>query len=663
MGIFGGGAPTQDQIAQMTAQAYAPRKAGIWDYIAGGLNGASPSQVDGIFARGNLQRLQTMQSMAAMQNWNNQFAMPGAQGQAPQGSPQVQGAPVDPSVSGAVNSLLSDPGTAASQGGVVPTQYTPQMGGPSSAPLTGAPGADGTLPGDSFNGPQGGAGAPVGGVVGGLLGGGAPSGAPGQGQAQGQAPRANADDPMTGAVNPLQGVQSPLPQATSLGASSGGSNAIAPSANAGGQGAPQGLNLDAFLPRQAPQAPAGASPTASIPGSVQTPRGTFVLDENGHFRPLADLAPRFAQAMALGIPGAKEQWAAVTAAADYDKPHYTYVNGVGMVDDRHGSVDPSIQSNEVAYGPGGVPYYKFANKLPSDQPTIGPNQQYRYDSQGHVIGTEAIPGAARAVGEVETAKADAQNISQARRTFSTRVINGVPQTKSNYDWSLIDGGTAETPAANLAGDQTDTVAGVNLLGTGQDGYVKASNQALQYDTALADSRRIPTGPGTKTWAGLGRIAQALHIATPDLARYSNDAAGLDAHLTGLTLPMAKELGANPSNHDAEIIQKANGSITTPQTVLQNGLATQAALSRKQAAYNQFLINYSGDDRKRSTIQKAWANSPDAKRSIFQDQAFQGLSLDGKPAVIQAQGIHNGKPISLGVYRPGTPYQQVFQWVN
>lgn len=377
MPMIGGGAPS----------AYTAQKPGFWDYLLYGLGGAPPSRVDNYFANQNLQRQAALQQLQATQNWNAQFqqgdaSAPQAQAAAPMASASLMPAaapqqapalPAGSSLFGDQSGLTqADPSTAA-------TLFGPSPGVGSYAPGGAAPSGLGGLAG----------------LLGGMGGGAGP-----------QAPQARADDPTAAAPVAIAGAPTnPLPDAPR--STDGGRGADAAQVEAGGMGsAPSPLIYQ----------------TPNVPGASQATGGrrpTMILDAQGHFRPMADLAPVFAQA-AQFVPGAKDQWAMLKDAADYDKPSYVVVPGVGLVDQRHGTVDRSVQSNEWRYDNNGVPYQAYSDKSPGYHPAIGTNQEYVYDARGNVIGTRAMLGATAAVGALEGAKAAGAALGAAPYTPDNR---------------------------------------------------------------------------------------------------------------------------------------------------------------------------------------------------------------------------------------------------
>lgn len=210
----------------------------------------------------------------------------------------------------------------------------------------------------------------------------------------------------------------------------------------------------------------------------------------------------------------------------------------------------------------------------------------------------------------------------------------------------------------IAAQTVDYSEGAKSVAAAGDAGIKARNTANQYTQAFNDASALDTNNLTNFKLGTAKILSSLGYQNPDLDKFTNTAEGYRQLTTQMVLPLAKELGSNPSNRDAKIIQDSMPGLKTPRQVAMVTFASQAALQNKEAARQEFFANYDGPQSK-SAMQRAWSQSEAAKRSVFQDPIFARLSIEGKPAVtIYPQPYKDGK--RYGVFRPNTPFEQIFE---
>ncbi len=106
----------------------------------------------------------------------------------------------------------------------------------------------------------------------------------------------------------------------------------------------------------------------------------------------------------------------------------------------------------------------------------------------------------------------------------------------------------------------------------------------------------------------------------------------------------------------EVVKAGMANISTPKDAASTLFATQAAIHDRNLAFANFASNWSGPPSEQA-MNRAFNASPAGQRSIFADQVFQNLQIDGKPATYVNPQPHNGHV--YGVFRPGTPYAQTF----
>jgi len=108
----------------------------------------------------------------------------------------------------------------------------------------------------------------------------------------------------------------------------------------------------------------------------------------------------------------------------------------------------------------------------------------------------------------------------------------------------------------------------------------------------------------------------------------------------------------------ELVQAATPSLKTPRDAAALTFATMAAVNAKNEAYARFVAGYQGPH-SQDALNKAWQASPQARASIFADPAFDGLTIDGRPAVyVNPKPYRDGHV--YGVFRPGTSFAQTFE---
>lgn len=210
----------------------------------------------------------------------------------------------------------------------------------------------------------------------------------------------------------------------------------------------------------------------------------------------------------------------------------------------------------------------------------------------------------------------------------------------------------------IKAQEVDFSNGAQTVASAGDARIKATNTAQQYTQAFNDASALNTNDLTSFKLGTAKILRSLGVQNPDLEQFTNTAEGYRMLATQMVLPLAKELGSNPSNRDAKIIQDSMPGLKTPRQTAMVTFASQAALQNKEAARQQFFASYEGPQSK-AAMQRAWSNSEEAKRSVFQDPIFARLTIEGKPAVtIFPTPYKDGK--RYGIFRPGTPFEQIFE---
>lgn len=220
-----------------------------------------------------------------------------------------------------------------------------------------------------------------------------------------------------------------------------------------------------------------------------------------------------------------------------------------------------------------------------------------------------------------------------------------------------DGSSGEPPMSGMPGvarspgqleaDKVDYQEGAKAVAGAQEASTAAATNARNASMAFDGILQLNPNQATPFIVGAKKLMATLHPDNPELQQYVGSAEGYRMLTTRMVLPKAKELGANPSNKDSEIIFKSMPGLTTPRAAGAVYFGMEAATANKEAARQAFFQNWQGDQRA-SAMKRAWANSPEAKKSIFQDPIFSRLTLNGHPAVVYKTSRDGRK---FGVFMP------------
>jgi hypothetical protein len=195
--------------------------------------------------------------------------------------------------------------------------------------------------------------------------------------------------------------------------------------------------------------------------------------------------------------------------------------------------------------------------------------------------------------------------------------------------------------ASYAGQAGRDVA--SLMGSVPELRSRAIHSAQAGRQGLSLASQLDPTAATPLKQQGAEALRALGWSNEAINSFAGDAKAYQQLTSQLLLDNAKALGANPSNRDAQILQSVFPSLSSPASAATLFFATQAATADKQAAYADFLANWQGA-KDPQTIQRAWTNSPDAQRSIFQNSVFNGLRFGGRPLVLKTR-----RPASDGFY--------------
>jgi hypothetical protein len=295
-------------------------------------------------------------------------------------------------------------------------------------------------------------------------------------------------------------------------------------------------------------------------------------------------------------------------------------------------------------------------------------------------------GYAAALAGIEGAKAGAQEYARAAQDIVKINVNGVPteMTRAQAAQRFRDMEAPPQPGGGQAGQgngqpqgigfgvglspgqqkaqEVDYEGGAKLIAGAQEAGMAANtnnrNARMAFDAVLQLDPNNLTG----FRLGAAKLMRSLYPQSPELEQFVSTADGFRMLTTRMVLPKAKELGANPSNKDSEIIFKSMPGLTTPRQAGAVYFALESASSAKEAARQEFFQNWEGQPSQKA-IQRAWSQSDGAKRSVFQDEAFSRLQINGHPAVVQKTGKDGQR---YGIFMPYTangqpnPSAQVFR---
>jgi hypothetical protein len=430
---------------------------------------------------------------------------------------------------------------------------------------------------------------------------------------------------------------------------------------------PEALDLGTDQPHAPPQAPVaprpdqpmdvpmlgnlGGSPPMLKPmAAPQIPMRDPRADAMGRPASVRNALPLLARLAQTG--GDPTKWQAMLKDAEPDIAFAPNDEAVDKHDPN--SVGKTYAKTEYINGHRVAPNSPDA---PAFLPKIADGAVPLYDEHGSVVAQKLLDGTIQAV--EQAAQAD-----QTGKTMGTVFNNpngdgsttptlgadmfgkgGAAGGRIGGDGAAGGAGRTLTPGQTKA-QEADYTAGAGVVAGAGDAKIKAATTAQQYTQALNDVLSLNPNDLTGFKLGTAKILRSIGVNNPNLEQFTNTAEGYRMLTTQMVLPLAKELGSNPSNRDAKIIQDSMPSLRTPRQTAAVSFAQAAATHAKEAARQNFYANWTGDQSK-AAMQRAWSASPEAKRSIFQDPVFQSLQLDGHPAVVFKEA--GGK--RYGVFHP------------
>lgn len=183
----------------------------------------------------------------------------------------------------------------------------------------------------------------------------------------------------------------------------------------------------------------------------------------------------------------------------------------------------------------------------------------------------------------------------------------------------------------------------------RDAAVQEAADAAQ---GLTFVKTHPMNPTTPVQAELSEWARALppqiQRAAGITGHLANDAATYERLIQANKLAFAKgNLPSRYTERELNLVGKITGGLGTPNEAGGLYWATRGALANRQRDRADFARGYQGE-RSSQAYENGWQSGPGAK-SIFQDPIWQGVTINGKPAVTYA--TKGG--VRYGIFNPYT----------
>jgi hypothetical protein len=318
-------------------------------------------------------------------------------------------------------------------------------------------------------------------------------------------------------------------------------------------------------------------------------------------------------------------------------------------------------------------------------PSVPQDGTYNVPLQGGGFRNVAVPGAsvnaAAQAGAVAGGKVAGESVGKLPYAgpLAAATAGGTAAGKAPFDLvdvPMQDGSTVKMPLQSfLALKKSGQFPG---LGQGQS--TAEAQYAKQDADAFAKSQTLYADPAAvmKMQNAHDITLQALHSAQALSPNAFTAASGQAAAIgNALGIPGASTLANNVSTYRAllpqvlrgtfttfprlekefEVVKSASANVNTPKDAASILLATQAAIHERNLAYSDFLANWKGAPSQQA-VNRAFNNSPAGQASMFASPAFQGLTINGKPAVlIGNRPLKDGR--TYGVFMPGTANAQSF----
>jgi hypothetical protein len=324
--------------------------------------------------------------------------------------------------------------------------------------------------------------------------------------------------------------------------------------------------------------------------------------------------------------------------AKLTQPDFINVNGF--------VVDPHDPSNAGKY---------YGGLDEGQQPTL--------DANGNVISVSTIPGFANSSAEVTGANTAATEREKAKFGF-TKVIN-TDGSESLVRNDVLSGqlgpqpapssapapgqATQPSPASNRGPTPQQQIANNAFYKAGSDAIIAApqiakdaTSQSQKFAQAADYALSLDPNAFTDFKLASKNILNAIGFTDPATTDFISKATSYKMLTNGIIIPAVKQLGTNPSNIDLKATKESFGSINTPRASAVLFYAQSAAVKNLEAKYNNFVSNWTGEPDIRK-INKAWSESSESAKSMYQDPIFTKYTLYGHPIVsyVEKNGVKYG----------------------
>lgn len=425
---------------------------------------------------------------------------------------------------------------------------------------------------------------------------------------------------------------------------------------------------------RAPTLPAAMAPQPGQPGQLVARRpmpavpqaqaggaGSFPIDRDT----LALMAYQ-------GNPGAAEAW-------KIEQPNYTTDReSGGVLDATTGQPNGArfarrTNVNGFEFDPYDPNAPSYLPKAPAD------GAEPLYDQRGVPVGWRMMDGSMQTIEQAE----QSQSRGKARGDLHTLKD---AQGRDVPVWGTeIPGGSAGGPYGGYGGPGGGAAAGGPSVGFGQstsdaefdkaaagalsqridqdtgarEGSIAAGQQAAQ---ALAFVKTHPMNPGAPYAADWANNLRALSQNVPslfsaakiaDIDRAASDPATYERLATQAQLQGAKTLlPSRYTERELHMLGRIYPQLETPNDSAAMFWAQYGSMADRQKAQADFAASYSGP-KNVGAYTKAWSDSPAGQRSIFQDPIWNGVTVNGRPAVayVTRKNPKTGATEQFGAFMP------------
>ena len=324
------------------------------------------------------------------------------------------------------------------------------------------------------------------------------------------------------------------------------------------------------------------------------------------------------------------------------------------------------QFNPLTGGYSAAPVQNYMqSRIQSTPPSVSTDTML-VPLQGGGFMQQAIPGAVKAVGDIEAAKAQAQASGQVeqvvgkdgktyyvpRSSLLTQPPStggaGTPAPTGAPSGAVAKVSPAQATLDTAANERFKTFSNDSLSSANTASGRKIAAQQL-YDLSTQINNNKLTGLQAGVYSYMNAIPGVGKLFEQDIT----DVTRMNQAIATAQLEKTAQQKGAASNLDAQVIARGYATLTDPASATRMLAAQEEALADKDIARNQFVENYTGDPAKIST---AWNSSPDNK-PIFEHPKFkqflneQVAANPTKPVLPAGFQLVQGKSGRYGIRRP------------